>query len=630
MDEHRDPDEAAAPPPDAPDVEPEGQAADPVAALESELDAIAAAAPVIPPLRPGLATNIVVFVALVGLGFLGAPPSADLVVQPPLAVDGGAQPPANMGPEKAMSWRHLVKSEDLELDFEYNGRLEDVRFSGTESGERSEQLSVLDGRALFAVKVIDPDDIGRRVLGSTRAFRLYDKGVAQRRLFIDDCLELKMSYQIARDEAGEDRRAIDLSLEFKNLTDERLSFGYALEMDRAITFPLTDIQRVWAAGVAPNDKGELELSRFDYSTEPRAFQDPRVLALMDRYRLIAIAPLDFEQPEGLRRQGRVILDRPSSDTVEAGLDLANERLRLEPEASFTHRYRVFFGAKSSWTVAGHAGEGRPDLDGLTYNGWAIFRFTREVLLDIIRGVLALASLPGLALLLVGVLVGMVLRGLTLKSAWAGARGPSLRPIQSSLDRAYQNAAENAEGDTKRKLKAALNAAKAKLHKTHSLGAGGGCILLWIIILPLMYAYMDAVDSGFALRDASVLWAESLSLPDRFHVFEKPLIDFDYGRFFLGPEAAQNGYVLTYRLDALNIFPLVLYLLAQLEELGLRLMGIKVKRSILGRLFWFALFIIFFYDDDAGVIVTYIGCYAVWVVDRLRVYRRLTRAAKTPL
>jgi membrane protein insertase Oxa1/YidC/SpoIIIJ len=595
-----------------------------LALFESELERLAASVPIIPPMKAHPAITALTFLTLLIFGIMGLGPNAALKVSPSKNVltDGEAIP-AEAGLD--YNWRHRIKSDDLEIAFDYLGRITDVSATGHESGVEAPKLDILKNGQHFRLRIMNEDDYEDSSEGRIRSFRTLKNGLLTRREFLDGMLQLDTTIILGKDENDQDRRYLDVILEFKNMTEESYGFGYTINVIDNLTLPIRDLSNVSAVSLGKDEKGEDIVERVTYASEHSGhFREPKALALITRYGLVALAQINPD-PENGRLRGEVPIGA-SPDGVDVGMKMIQERLRIKKKGSLRHHFRLVVGPKSAWTLNGHE---NPDLKTLTNNSYIGSHYTRDLELSFLRGFLNVIPQQGLALMLIGILTAMLLRPISLSSAWSSLRMASLKPLCMHINqRRAEMVRTLGSYPMRRKAREMASLKVTQLYKAHKIQPGLGC-LMWILILPVLFGFYDAIETGYALRDAQFLWIKDMASPDNFYPLLEPLIEIDFFKLLVNDPQGQPAYDLNYRVDSIHLLPILLYTLPWLETIILRMMGVKAPFRIFSTLIFFAVFMLLFYNLPAGAHLGFLTVRLVWATDRIRLFRYLQKSHQKP-
>lgn len=632
--------EPETPPPDpGPPGPPDDSSGEPpresdLAVFESRVEDLVASEPVVPRLRAGRITTFTALALLLGIGLLGTAPSAPLAAPKPLDItkDGTPVPVGEEG-------RHLVSGAGLDLLFaKYDGALAAVRAVGDETGARdvpSLELVPEQEFAQYELRLWDSDDAGDKDVGSPVDVRIDPRGVVHRRRFIDRIVTVDTSLTLGVDEAGEPRRHLDFVLDLHNTGSKTMEVSFELSPFGSlpigeITADMTPAERQaaqrepfrwWGLAVRETRDGRESTSVgvFDGAIE---INDALAVGLMSRYGLRAIVPLDEPGDHQVRRKAEVGLKRVDSGlggAIEAVgvLTWTTEGIRLEPDGRARRRLRLIFGPKTTWTTAGHG----PDVALMTAGSswidqWRPVRFSRELMLDFLRGVLGLYASPGLALLLIGLLFALAKRPLDMRIGWSSARMVTLSPAFYRLGLMRREAEENFKsGEERTRIAKITREAEKRLYRDNEISSGLGCLVL-LLLLPVFFGLLDAVGSGYALRDASFLWIRDLTKPDDFHRFAEPLFSIPFGRLL----PREVPWDLTWRFDAIHLLPITLYALTWVEWLSLRMIGVKRRIGCISPVIGIIFFLLIYYKFDAGVQLVFLMIQLVRMVDTFRLHR----------
>lgn len=596
-----------------------------LAVFNTEVEHVAKSIPLIKPLKAHPAVTLLTFFTLLGFGFLGVGPSTPLA--PPPKKDflkDGKAPPVEFDFEADTF--HSVKSDDLQVEFNYEGNLSKVTFSGTESGARSKPEVLFDQGRSLRLEITSEDDAEDSIEGliDPNALRLLDDGILVRREFIDGLLSSDTTILIGKDEEGKDRRYLDYIVEIKNNTDDEMSFNYTLSVLEGLTLPFKDGPFIGSAAFVTDENGEPKIERMDFTREHFGdFVKPAAIASMTRYGLAALKVVDLGEIKG-RLKGKIPVGQ-NPDGLELHMKMDHERIKLPARATLRHHYRLILGQRSAWTLAGH---GEPDLGPVTSDSWPINHFFRELELDFLRGFLSVIPSQGLALLFIGILTAMLLRPMNMTSNWSSQRMGSLRPVIAHINKRRGEVIRSLEThESKKKARQIVSETVSKLYKDHGIRPGLGC-LMWIIIFPVLIGFYSAIDSGCALKGTEFLWIKDLALPDNFYPLQEPLVDIDLLRGMANdPNVTLPPYSFSFtyfKMDSIHLLPILLYTLPWVETIILRLMGIKAPFRILSTLIFFVIFMWFFYSLPAGAHLGFLTVRLVWATDRIRLARYLQK------
>ncbi|MHC5010150.1 MAG: RadC family protein [Planctomycetota bacterium] len=165
---------------------------------------------------------------------------------------------------------------------------------------------------------------------------------------------------------------------------------------------------------------------------------------------------------------------------------------------------------------------------------AAFDIVADALLgiyDLFRGLFGNA---GLAVIFMTLVVRGLMMPLSIKNQLSmreyGRKAAKLKPKIEALKKKY--------GSNIRKLREE----QAKLYREHGVGFPMGCLMMFVQI-PIFFALFSSLRSEYTLRNASFLWINDLSGPDR-------LIDF-----------GDSVTILTFTIFSINILPLLMVALS---------------------------------------------------------------------
>lgn len=609
-----------------------------VETFRAKVQAISAAEPVIKQPMPHKVVTFGAMALLLFFGLSGMPPSSPLVTPKKLdAKTAGQAVPDEAWLDPSVDWFHPVKTDELRLKFSDDNRILQATAQGRESGRQGKELALFEGRDNLTLRVFSEDDYQNSSRGRTMTFRSLEDGCISQRSFFDEGIELDFQVSVAKDEAKQQRRCLDLILTFRNVSLDKQSFGYELTPVSNLSVAKPMDLRFLNCVAMSTVKGKLKTHRLSLQNLRNmnletGWEDPKAIGVLNRYAVVAMVGVGGFGKDVLSHAKLLVNDEYRETIVDGevkgwngftfGFQWKNERIRLEPKKEITHHFRVFLGPKSTWTLSG---SDEVNLTPLSSDSWAINRFFREIELNFIRGFLAYLTIPGLAILAVGLLTALMLRPMNMSSTWSYARMAALQPIFDWIDaQSRELALELNEAESRRQVREIVNSNRTELTQKHGIRSTFGC-LAWILMWPVFLGFYDAIETSYALRAADFLWIKDLAQPDRLIIFAEPLLEIDfYKLIFPEPPAGQAAIDLTYRIKSLNLLAILLYSMTWIEWIWLRVLGIRQSLSVFWTLIGFVFFMLILYNMPAGVHLGFLLVYTVRMVDRVTIYKTIVQ------
>lgn len=146
-----------------------------------------------------------------------------------------------------------------------------------------------------------------------------------------------------------------------------------------------------------------------------------------------------------------------------------------------------------------------NLDEIVPLGWGIFGWINRYFLIPLFGFLGSFLAPGIAIIVMTILVRLLLSPITYKSYLSQAKMKVIRPEINEINEKYKNDAMKKQQET------------MKLYSKAGVSPMAGCIPA-LMQIPVFYALFMFFPSAFELRQKSFLWAEDLSSYDTIFKF----------------------------------------------------------------------------------------------------------------
>ena len=221
-----------------------------------------------------------------------------------------------------------------------------------------------------------------------------------------------------------------------------------------------------------------------------------------------------KKPEELSADELKALSDKAYKNAAVGL---RAKISVKPGETVVHEYGLYLGPRESGMLARYdrvkvAGvEYRLDFSGVNHYGWYSFIVKLFIwLLDFLKGV-AFQSW-GLAIILLTLVVRICLHPINKKSQASMTRfQKKMQKIKPEMDEIKTRFADN-------RLK--MNQEIQKLWKKHGINPGqqmAGCLML-LLQLPIWFGLYATLIYAFGLRQASFLWIEDLTRPDKLFAF----------------------------------------------------------------------------------------------------------------
>ncbi|MFW6107123.1 MAG: YidC/Oxa1 family insertase periplasmic-domain containing protein [bacterium] len=348
-------------------------------------------------------------------------------------------------------------------------------------------------------------------------YQVVDQGAPRKVVFqatlADGRLQVTKTYQLP-DPEGELRRHVDLSIELRNLDEERALHlpGYLLRGPGGIAAEQTPAswgepqpteeereraaKDIYGFVATENKDGEVNVDRESVSSledEDLSATGARVrwAAVHSAYFAVILEPRVEEAEETFAcRAGAQALGE-----TNATAHIVADTITLPPGASVEHRYRLYAGPKAEQELA-------------PYDA-AYERILRRRWLDplsnlmawILRTVYSVIPNYGVAILVLTIIVRAALHPLSKKSQTSMQKMQKLQPQMQEIKEKYK-------GDRRRQQEETM-----KLYRQYGVNPLGGCLPLFLQI-PVFIGLFRALRDSIELRHAPfVLWIRDLSQPD---------------------------------------------------------------------------------------------------------------------
>lgn len=185
---------------------------------------------------------------------------------------------------------------------------------------------------------------------------------------------------------------------------------------------------------------------------------------------------------------------PQGRNAEAVLHV--NRVLVTGGEGIHHRYRFYAGPAADDCVAFD-----PRLTELVSYTISWFAPISRLLVKILNAIGGAVGNYGLAIILVTLLVKTILHPLTRKAMVSGHKMQKIQPLMKQIRERYKNDPQK------------LNQETMRLFREHEVSPMGGCLPM-LIQMPIFLALYGAFSRGFVFRQASFLWIQDLSHPDR--------------------------------------------------------------------------------------------------------------------
>jgi YidC/Oxa1 family membrane protein insertase len=195
---------------------------------------------------------------------------------------------------------------------------------------------------------------------------------------------------------------------------------------------------------------------------------------------------------------------------DVGVRISSRPIKVGPNVSVTHRYRVYAGPKTSDALAPYHAEG---LAKYRKNQWIplapeiaqyfitpTLRFTYDVTARVSRLFGGTIGNYGIAIIMLTLLVRGLMFPIGRKQALAAQRMQQLQPHLKELQDKYKEDKERLTKET------------FALYKKHGVNPVAGCLPA-LIQLPIFVGLWQALNTSFPLRHATFLWIRDLAAPD---------------------------------------------------------------------------------------------------------------------
>jgi membrane protein insertase Oxa1/YidC/SpoIIIJ len=608
-------------------------AQDPLKLAAFQFELIARAVPALKPPGASYAVTIPAVALLLIAAWLGKGPLASLKAPSETIYENFGKPLEADMDVGFLEYREERRGDDLALRFDGFGDLKSILTRAPEGPKPEDWLELLDDGKGLGIRAWNDDD-ARGELERVRELRLDPDGFAKRSTFFYDELRCDTIVTLGRDENGATRRYLDITIDFENTGRERLSFNYRIDGLRGFQVSDEDLVSGQVAATAlsdPRSKGRsidrLTGEELRGTGQSSTFQGAWAVGIASSRALIALISNDSFNG---RQKAEISTERMGfgSDGINTGIALIREALELETKQKLRHHFRLVIGANSPWTLAGLSGPEGQNLSPLRSD--AFLRSAEDFMERGLFGLQSIIRNPGLAVMALALLLALALRPWTLRNEWHRIRMAMVQPFFEAIDELRTRTSTLLDSaEDKKTLQKMAAETIARMRRENALpGCSPGC-LFWIAIVVLASALHGVVHNSIATRGASFLWAQDLTQPDALITFEEPLLSIDFTALRFSeedreslPPAIHERFI--WRIKALNVFAIILYLVPWIETLLLWRMGVPRKISWFWTPIRFALYMVLFYNDGAGMLLAFTVVYSIWVFDRLAIMKYIMR------
>jgi YidC/Oxa1 family membrane protein insertase len=305
------------------------------------------------------------------------------------------------------------------------------------------------------------------------------------------------------------------------------------DRDRAFAYNLLGphglpIEGEWYTGTfrevffGTNDAGKIKVESHTSSDIVKATDKPfdstalplRFAGVENQYFAAFVAP--YPAPTGdqdrIDREARAVLirrDPAAPQMSDVTVLLASKPLRVGPNVSEVHTYRIFAGPKTEealgpYNAATLASYRKGWIPGATLVARSFITPTLSATYKVTEAIGRLFGGArgnwGVAIILLTLLVKLIMFPLGRKQALMAQRTQQLQPLMKEIQEKYKD-------DKERQTRETL-----ALYKKHGVNPVSGCIPA-LIQLPIFVGLWQALNSSVALRHAPFLWISDLAAPD---------------------------------------------------------------------------------------------------------------------
>jgi YidC/Oxa1 family membrane protein insertase len=223
------------------------------------------------------------------------------------------------------------------------------------------------------------------------------------------------------------------------------------------------------------------------------FPEVRFLSVRDRY-FCAIIESGLNGYSGFIKK---------LNPQESAVGLVVQEAVLAPGQKAGQKFRIYLGPQDLRIIE----KANPDWSVVMYHG--MFDFLARMLLGALEFFYGFVHNWGLAIVILGLAIYLVLFPLTLKQMRSMKQMQALQPRMEELRKVYKDNPQK------------LNKEMLELYREHKVNPLGGCLPL-ILQMPIFIALYQALIRSINLKGAHFLWIQDLSEPDQLFVLPKAL------------------------------------------------------------------------------------------------------------
>jgi YidC/Oxa1 family membrane protein insertase len=241
-----------------------------------------------------------------------------------------------------------------------------------------------------------------------------------------------------------------------------------------------------------NDKDQVEKLKMS-DIDDKLWMKPALFGTENQYFINALVADD----DGFLQRGYFTTENNTLTTILEGP-------KVEEETSWTLSF--YCGPKESQALSAVDVRLEETLD------YGFFAPVSKMLMYLLRIIYDYIGNYGWAIIILTILVRLIMVPFTLKSEQSTKNMRELDRRMKGLDKKYNKDSEE------------LKTEKAKLMRTHGMPAGFGCLIPFLLQVPIFLGLSNALRSSIELYKAPfVFWIQDLSVPDPYYIL--PLLVF---------------------------------------------------------------------------------------------------------
>lgn len=359
----------------------------------------------------------------------------------------------------------------------------------------------------------------------------------------DGRLEVLKTYQLfegdpSRKDADSNGYSLDVSLQFRNLTDREIELEYTLQ--GPVGIPLENVENTRRylaiqAGFLEDDyvRHEVvsakEVADQVEDNKVDTFQAPlKYVGVDGQYFAALLVPQEDQEKTNWIAVARPLLLYRHKDPQKSliSIQLESNPITISANQTLSHKYRLYAGPKRDALL-------RPfEAEDIIEYGW--FGSISKIMLAIMMFFHTTLLAPyGVAIILLTVMVRAAMFPISRKHAKAAKKMKEMQPKFEEIKKKHEN--------DKEKL------AKAQMELMKESGFFSGCLPM-LLQLPIFIGLYQALYTSVDLRMAPFLWIDNLAAPD--HLAQLPFtIPFLGDQFNLLPLLTVGLFVVQQKLFA---------------------------------------------------------------------------------